>query len=264
MHIVWSAAMTEKMESLGSAAFGFRQIAAEEKQELVNKVFSQVASRYDQMNDLMSGGLHRLWKDDLAAMLNPPRGDTGFQVIDVAGGTGDVAFRILARSGMGTRAIVVDASPEMIAEGRKKAEGEAYGERCSFMVGNAEALAVPDKSFDAYMIAFGLRNVTHLEKALSEAYRVLKPGGRFLCMEFSHMEFPGLDRLYDAYSFTVIPAMGKAVTGSGEPYRYLVESIRTFPNQIQLAAKMTDAGLERVQCRNVAAGIVAIHSAWRL
>jgi demethylmenaquinone methyltransferase/2-methoxy-6-polyprenyl-1,4-benzoquinol methylase len=264
MHIVWSAAMIEKMETTGSAAFGFRQIAAEEKQGLVNDVFSKVASRYDQMNDLMSGGLHRLWKDDLAAMLNPPRGGRGFQVIDVAGGTGDVAFRILARSGTGTRTIVVDASPEMVAEGRRRAEAESHGERCGFMVGNAEALPLPDKSFDAYTIAFGLRNVTHVEKALSEAYRVLKPGGRFLCMEFSHMDFPGLNRLYDAYSFTVIPAMGKAVTGSGEPYRYLVESIRTFPNQTQLAAKMTASGLERVQCRNVAAGIVAIHSAWRL
>jgi demethylmenaquinone methyltransferase / 2-methoxy-6-polyprenyl-1,4-benzoquinol methylase len=264
MHIVWSAAMIEKMETTGSAAFGFRQIAAEEKQGLVNDVFSKVASRYDQMNDLMSGGLHRLWKDDLAAMLNPPRGGRGFQVIDVAGGTGDVAFRILARSGTGTRTIVVDASPEMVAEGRRRAEAESHGERCGFMVGNAEALPLPDKSFDAYTIAFGLRNVTHVEKALSEAYRVLKPGGRFLCMEFSHMDFPGLNRLYDAYSFTVIPAMGKAVTGSGEPYRYLVESIRTFPNQTQLAAKITESGLERVQCRNVAAGIVAIHSAWRL
>jgi demethylmenaquinone methyltransferase/2-methoxy-6-polyprenyl-1,4-benzoquinol methylase len=264
MHIVWSAAMIEKMETSESTAFGFRQVAAEEKQELVNEVFSKVASRYDQMNDLMSAGLHRLWKDDLAAMLNPPRGDMGFRAIDVAGGTGDVAFRILARSGKGTRVTIVDASPEMVAEGRKRAEAEGYGERCGFMVGNAEALAVPDKSFDAYMIAFGLRNVTHPEKALSEAYRVLKPGGRFLCMEFSHMEFPWLDRLYDAYSFTVIPAMGKAVTGSGEPYRYLVESIRTFPNQRQLMAKIAESGLERVQCRNVAAGIVAIHSAWRL
>jgi demethylmenaquinone methyltransferase/2-methoxy-6-polyprenyl-1,4-benzoquinol methylase len=264
MHIVWSAAMIEKMETSESTAFGFRQVAAEEKQELVNEVFSRVASRYDQMNDLMSAGLHRLWKDDLAAMLNPPRGDMGFRAIDVAGGTGDVAFRILARSGKGTRVTIVDASPEMVAEGRKRAEAEGYGERCGFMVGNAEALAVPDKSFDAYMIAFGLRNVTHPEKALSEAYRVLKPGGRFLCMEFSHMEFPWLDRLYDAYSFTIIPAMGKAVTGSGEPYRYLVESIRTFPNQRQLMAKIAESGLERVQCRNLAAGIVAIHSAWRL
>lgn len=256
--------MIEKMPEWGSAAFGFRQVAADEKQVLVNEVFSKVASRYDQMNDLMSGGLHRLWKDDLAAILNPPRGDRGFRTIDVAGGTGDVAFRIVARGGKGTRVTVVDASPEMVAEGRKRAKTEGYGERCNFMVGNAEALAVPDKSFDAYTIAFGLRNLTHIEKALSEAYRVLKPGGRFLCMEFSHMEFPGLERLYDAYSFTVIPAMGKAVTGDGQPYRYLVESIRTFPDQKQLAAKIAESGLERVQCRNVAAGIVAIHSAWRL
>ncbi|MGH6873729.1 MAG: ubiquinone/menaquinone biosynthesis methyltransferase, partial [Aestuariivirgaceae bacterium] len=210
MHIVWSAAMIEKMPEMESAAFGFRQVAAEEKQELVNEVFSKVASRYDQMNDLMSGGLHRLWKDDLAAMLNPPQDDNRFRTIDVAGGTGDVAFRILARSGKGTEVTIVDASPEMVAQGRQRAEVEGYGERCHFMVGNAEALAVPDKSFDAYTIVFGLRNLTHIEKALSEAYRVLKPGGRFLCMEFSHMEFPGLDRLYDAYSFTVIPAMGKA------------------------------------------------------
>jgi demethylmenaquinone methyltransferase/2-methoxy-6-polyprenyl-1,4-benzoquinol methylase len=263
-HIVWSAAMTEKTSEMESAVFGFRQVAAEEKQALVNEVFSKVASRYDQMNDLMSGGLHRLWKDDLAAMLNPPRGEGEFRVLDVAGGTGDVAFYIMRRGGRGTKVTIADASPEMVAEGRKRAEAEGYGERCSFMVGNAEALAFPDKSFDAYTIAFGLRNVTHIEKALREAHRVLKPGGRFLCMEFSHMQSPVLKRLYDAYSFTVIPAMGKVVTGDGQPYRYLVESIRTFPDQKRLAAMIAESGLERVQCRNLVAGIVAVHSAWRL
>jgi demethylmenaquinone methyltransferase/2-methoxy-6-polyprenyl-1,4-benzoquinol methylase len=255
--------MTEKTDQ-ESAVFGFRQVAAEEKQELVDKVFSKVAGRYDQMNDLMSWGWHRLWKDDLVAMLNPPRGGSRYHVLDMAGGTGDVAFRIIQRSGRGTRVTIIDASPEMVAEGRKRSEAEGYGERCSFIVGRAEALAVPDRSFDAYTVAFGLRNVTHIDRALTEAHRVLKPGGRFLCMEFSHMEFPVLERLYDAYSFTVLPALGKVVTGDGQPYRYLVESIRTFPDQNRLTSMMTEAGFERVRCRNLAAGIVAVHSAWRL
>ena len=247
-----------------TASFGYRQVATREKQDLVNEVFAKVAERYDQMNDLMSGGLHRLWKDDFVALLSPPRHAQSFAVLDVAGGTGDIAFRIAKTGGSGTRITVADISPEMIAEGKRRATRETGGEKCEFTVANAESLPFPDKSFDAYTIAFGIRNVTHIEKALAEAYRVLKPGGHFLCLEFSHVAMPGIDRLYDAYSMTAIPAMGKVVTGDGEPYRYLVESIRTFPDQDRFKAMIEAAGFARVSYRNLSAGIVAIHSGWRV
>ena len=245
-------------------AFGFRRVGEDEKQGLVNEVFSKVAERYDQMNDLMSGGLHRLWKDDFIAMLNPPRRTEPFHVLDVAGGTGDIAFRIVQTGGAGTRVTVADISPEMVREGRKRAAASALLDRCNFTVGNAETLAFPDKSFEAYTIAFGIRNVTRIDQALAEAYRVLKPGGRFLCLEFSQVDVPFLDSFYDAYSFTVIPAVGKAVTGDGHPYRYLVESIRTFPRQDAFKAMIEGAGFSRVSCRNLSGGVVAIHSGWRL
>jgi len=244
-------------------AFGFHKVAEAEKQGLVNEVFSKVAERYDQMNDLMSAGLHRLWKDDFVTQLGPPK--TGpFHVLDVAGGTGDIAFRIVRAGGPATHVTVADISPEMVAEGRKRAEKEGLLGRCDFTVDNAEALAFPDKSFDAYTIAFGIRNVTHIDRALAEAFRVLRPGGRFLCLEFSHPDVPVLDSFYDAYSFTVIPAIGKVVTGDGQPYRYLVESIRTFPKQEQFKAMIAEAGFARASYRNLTGGIVAIHSGWRL
>lgn len=245
-------------------AFGFRQVAEDEKQGLVNEVFSKVAARYDQMNDLMSAGLHRLWKDDLVTMLNPPRGQAAFEHLDVAGGTGDVAFRILRAGGPNVRVTVADISPEMVAEGKRRAETEGLPGRCRFTVGNAESLAFPDKSFDGYTIAFGIRNVTHIGRALAEAYRVLKPGGRFLCLEFSQVDVPFLDKIYDAYSFTAIPAIGKVVTGDGQPYRYLVESIRTFPKQDDFKAMIEEAGFARVSYRNLTGGVVAIHSGWRV
>ena len=244
-------------------AFGFRQVE-DDKQGLVNEVFSKVAERYDQMNDLMSAGLHRLWKDDFVAMLNPPRGAAPFHVLDVAGGTGDIAFRIVKAGGPNVKVTVADISPEMVGEGRKRADADGLGQRCAFTVGNAESLAFPDKSFDAYTIAFGIRNVTHIDRALAEAWRVLKPGGRFLCLEFSHVDVPLLDRVYDAYSFTVIPAVGKVVTGDGHPYRYLVESIRTFPPQDEFKAMIADAGFSNVSYRNLTGGVVAIHSGWRI
>jgi demethylmenaquinone methyltransferase / 2-methoxy-6-polyprenyl-1,4-benzoquinol methylase len=253
--------MTQENEN---TAFGFRQVPTGEKQGLVNDVFSKAAGRYDQMNDLMSSGLHRLWKDDMITMLNPPKGDRQFNALDVAGGTGDIAFRILDAGGSGTRVTVADISPEMVAEGQKRGQNEGRLSRCSFTVGNAESLAFPDKSFDSYTIAFGIRNVTHIDKALSEACRVLKPGGRFLCLEFSHMEIPFAQKIYDAYSFTVIPAVGKVVTGDGQPYRYLVESIRTFPKQNVFADLMRDAGFSKVTYRNLTGGVVAIHSGWRI
>ena len=244
-------------------SFGFRSVGENQKQELVNVVFSKVARRYDQMNDLMSGGLHRLWKDDLVALLNPPQGTQLFRHLDVAGGTGDVAFRIARAGGPGLHVVVADISPDMVAEGRKRAEAEGL-DRCAFSVGNAETLAFPDRSFDGYTIAFGIRNVTHIDRALKEAFRVLKPGGRFLCLEFSHVDVPLLDRIYDAYSFAVIPAVGKAVTGDGQPYRYLVESIRTFPRQEEFRAMIADAGFSQVAYRNLSGGVVAIHSGWRI
>lgn len=244
--------------------FGYRVVAPGEKQRLVNEVFASVADRYDVMNDLLSGGLHRLWKDDLVTMLNPPRGPRRFRVLDVAGGTGDVALRILEAGGAGTEVAVADISPAMIAVGRRRAAAEGLAGRCRFAVANAEALAFPDTTFEAYTVAFGLRNVTRIEGALREAYRVLRPGGRFLCLEFSAVDIPGLDALYEAYSFTVMPALGKVVTGDGTAYRYLAESIRTFPNQANLAALIAEAGFGRVSWRNLAGGIVAIHSAWRL
>jgi demethylmenaquinone methyltransferase/2-methoxy-6-polyprenyl-1,4-benzoquinol methylase len=255
--------MTDEMNDK-DVAFGFRRVAEDEKQGLVNEVFSKVAARYDQMNDLMSAGLHRLWKDDLVTMLNPPRGRAAFTHLDVAGGTGDIAFRILRAGGPNVRVTIADISPEMVAEGQRRAGAEGLLGRCHFTVGNAEALAFPDKSFDGYTIAFGIRNVTHINQALSEAYRVLKPGGRFLCLEFSQVDMPVLDRIYDTYSFTVIPAIGKVVTGDGQPYRYLVESIRTFPKQDDFKAMIEDAGFARVSYRNLTGGVVAIHAGWRV
>jgi demethylmenaquinone methyltransferase/2-methoxy-6-polyprenyl-1,4-benzoquinol methylase len=247
-----------------SANFGFRPVAEGEKQGLVNEVFAKVAVRYDQMNDLMSAGLHRLWKDDLVTMLAPPMTARDFAVLDVAGGTGDIAFRVVKAGGTGTRVIVADISPEMIAEGRRRADGEGLSGRCSFSVGNAEALAFPDKSFDAYTIAFGIRNVPQIDRALNEAYRVLRPGGRFLCLEFSSVDVPGLDALYEAYSFAVIPALGKVVTGDGGPYRYLVESIRTFPKPEAFKSMIEAAGFSRVSYRSLTGGVAAIHSGWRV
>jgi demethylmenaquinone methyltransferase/2-methoxy-6-polyprenyl-1,4-benzoquinol methylase len=243
------------------ASFGFSPVAAEAKQGLVNEVFARVARRYDLMNDLMSGGLHRLWKDDLIGWLAPPKGPAPFALLDVAGGTGDIASRFLGASGSGARAVICDISAEMLAVGRERAGGE---ERLAFVQGNAEDLPFPNKSFDAYTIAFGMRNLTRVDRALAEAYRVLKPGGRFLCLEFSAVETPILDTLYDAYSMNAIPALGALVAGDAASYRYLVESIRRFPDQKTFMGMIETAGFERVRYRNLTGGIAAIHSAWRL
>ena len=262
--MVKSTPVEESADHAATVPFGYRAVAAADKQRLVNQVFSRVAERYDQMNDLLSGGLHRLWKDDLVALLNPPRNARLFLVLDVAGGTGDVAARILRAGGAGTAVVVADISPAMIAEGRARAQREGLGRRCRFAGANAEALPFPDRSFEAYAVAFGIRNVTRIETALAEAFRVLKPGGRFVCLEFSDVDVPGLDALYDAYSFAVMPALGQAVTGEGAAYRYLAESIRTFPSALEFTRMIGDAGFSRVQSRKLAGGIVAIHSAWRL
>ena len=258
--------MTGTTEELGrnETAFGFRTVEKGEKQGLVNDVFAKAASRYDQMNDLMSAGIHRLWKDDFITQLNPPRNDRPFKVLDVAGGTGDIAFRIAKTGGAATHVTIADISPDMVNEGKRRAEATSFAGKVEFTVGNAEALAFRDQSFDAYTIAFGIRNVPKIPLALREAYRVLKPGGRFMCLEFSHMELDLAQKIYDAYSFTVIPAVGKVVTGDGGPYRYLVESIRTFPKQADFAAMIEDAGFSRVTWRNLTGGTVAIHSGWRI
>jgi demethylmenaquinone methyltransferase/2-methoxy-6-polyprenyl-1,4-benzoquinol methylase len=242
------------------ASFGFARVAQDAKQGLVNDVFARVAPRYDLMNDLMSGGLHRLWKSDLVSWLAPPKSAVPYAVLDVAGGTGDIALRVLDASGPGTSAVICDISAEMIEIGRRRREGR----RLSFVRGNAESLPFPDRSFDAYTVAFGMRNLTHLKPALDEAYRVLKPGGRFLCLEFSSVEMPLLDALYDAYSFNAIPVLGGLVAGDSASYRYLVESIRRFPDQKTFTQMIENAGFERVRHRNLTGGIAAIHSGWRL
>jgi len=247
----------------GTASFGFRDVPETDKEGLVRQVFSSVAHRYDMMNDLMSGGVHRFWKDAMVEWLNPQPGMT---VLDVAGGTGDIAFRIAnaARAHGGEAEIVVcDINAEMLGEGvaRAKAAGENAIE---WVCGDAERLPIPDSSMDAFTIAFGIRNVTHIDAALREARRVLKPGGRFLCLEFSRVEAPGLDVLYERYSFSVLPRLGELVAKDGEAYRYLVESIRKFPPQAAFAKMIERAGLSRVKVRNLTGGIAAMHSAWRI
>lgn len=244
--------------------FGFRTVPEAEKVKLVHDVFEQVASRYDLMNDLMSGGLHRAWKQAMIDWLNPPRGEKPFKLIDVAGGTGDIAFRFLERAGANAHVTVCDINPHMLGVGQGRAEAQAFGERVEFVCGDAEKLPFPNRSFDAYTIAFGIRNVTHVERAVAEAFRVLKPGGRFLCLEFSQVSVPLLDSIYDAYSFSAIPKMGQWVTGDGEPYQYLVESIRRFPPQDRFKAMIEAEGFARVQYRNLTGGIAALHSGWRL
>jgi demethylmenaquinone methyltransferase/2-methoxy-6-polyprenyl-1,4-benzoquinol methylase len=244
--------------------FGYRQVPLGEKQALVDDVFHKVARRYDLMNDLMSGGLHRAWKDALVTAINPPKSDRPFGLLDVAGGTGDISFRTIAAGGPGTRATVADINAEMLAVGRERAFAQALDDVVTFVDANAESLPFPDKSFDAVSIAFGIRNVPRIEVALREMHRVLRLGGHFLCLEFSNVDVPGLDALYELYSFNVVPALGRAVAGDAEPYRYLVESIRRFPRPNAFAGMMRAAGFARVSHRAMSGGIVALHSGWRL
>jgi demethylmenaquinone methyltransferase/2-methoxy-6-polyprenyl-1,4-benzoquinol methylase len=244
--------------------FGYRQVPLADKQALVDDVFRSVASRYDLMNDLMSGGLHRAWKDVLVNTINPPKGPQPFRLLDVAGGTGDIALRVAQAGGAGTRVTVLDINAEMLAGGRTRAQDSGYDDVLTFVDGNAEALPFPDRSFDAVTIAFGIRNVPRIDAALKEAHRVCRIGGRFLCLEFSRVDVPGLDALYDLYSFNVIPALGRMVAGDAEAYRYLVESIRRFPHPQAFADMMRNAGFGRVRFERMAGGIVALHSGWRL
>src|SRR5471032_242169 len=237
-----------------TASFGFRDVPEAEKEGLVREVFSSVAARYDLMNDLMSGGIHRIWKDAMVEWLNPR---PGWRTLDVAGGTGDIAFRIaeMARARGGEAEITVcDINDKMLGEGRRRA-GEKGETAIQWVCGDAEKLPLPDGQFDAYTIAFGIRNVTHIDAALSEARRVLKPGGRFLCLEFSHVDVPGLDTIYDAYSFKLLPKMGQWVAGDAESYRYLAESIRRFPAREKFAAMIREAGLGNVAVRTLSGGI---------
>jgi demethylmenaquinone methyltransferase/2-methoxy-6-polyprenyl-1,4-benzoquinol methylase len=244
--------------------FGFRDVPLGDKQTLVNDVFHSVAQRYDLMNDLMSVGLHRVWKELMINALNPPRSDTPFALLDVAGGTGDVAFRAAKAAGSGFHATVCDINSDMLRVGRVRAAARRLDDRVSFVEGNAEALAFPNRGFDAYTVAFGIRNVPRIELALAEAFRVLRPGGRFLCLEFSTVDVPGLDRIYDLFSFKVIPPLGRAVTGDADSYQYLVESIRKFPKPAAFAEMIRGAGFSRVTWQSLSGGIVALHSGWRL
>jgi demethylmenaquinone methyltransferase/2-methoxy-6-polyprenyl-1,4-benzoquinol methylase len=244
--------------------FGYDTIPLEEKQGRVDDVFHSVARRYDLMNDLMSGGLHRPWKDALVTAVNPPKSGKAFALLDLAGGTGDVAFRVVDAGGSGTRVTVADINAEMLAVGRARAEQKGYDQAVTFEQGNAEELPYAGKSFDCVTIAFGIRNVPRIERALAEAYRVLRIGGRFLCLEFSSVDVPGLDALYELYSFQVIPRVGQAVTGDREAYQYLVESIRKFPKPKAFAQMIEAAGFRRATFTPMTGGVVALHSGWKL
>ena len=242
-----------------SAAFGYRTVPLGEKQPLVDDVFHSVAQRYDLMNDLRSGGAHRLWKAALVDWLAPR---PGLELLDVAGGTGDIAFRVLERVAGRGHAVVCDMTEEMLVEGARRAEGR--GLAVDWVRGDAMHLPFAERSFDAVIIAFGIRNVTSPEAALAECFRVLRPGGRFLCLEFGRPAVPAIEWLYDRYSFGVIPALGQAVTGDRDSYRYLVESIRRFPDAETFAGMVAAAGFGRVRVRSLSFGIAALTSGWRL
>jgi demethylmenaquinone methyltransferase/2-methoxy-6-polyprenyl-1,4-benzoquinol methylase len=258
--------------------FGNRRVNADEKYKLVQTVFENVAPKYDLMNDLMSGGMHRLWKDRLVRMIRPR---AGLSYLDVAGGTGDIAFRIrekmlgkletwnvknfnypkLQRSNIPIT--ICDINPAMLDVGKDRAIDRGWIDGFEWITGNAESLPFPDQSFDVYTIAFGLRNVPHIDTALNEAARVLKPGGRFYCLEFSQVTNPILKGAYDLYSSAVIPKMGAMIAGDSESYQYLIESIRKFPNAPMLARRMANAGFSNAKYVTLSAGIVAIHSGIR-
>jgi len=240
--------------------FGFKTVDEGEKAGMVHGVFSNVASRYDVMNDVMSMGIHRIWKDAMMDWLAPRDGQ---RLLDVAGGTGDVAFRFLKRA-PGAQATVLDMTESMLIEGQKRAEAEQMAEKLDWIVGDAMALPFESNSFDVYTISFGIRNVVRIPDALSEAYRVLKPGGRLMVLEFSQLPNDGMQKLYDLYSFNVIPRMGQMIANDRDSYQYLVESIRKFPDQESFAAMIRQAGFEQVKYRNLSMGIAALHSGWKI
>jgi len=242
-------------------SFGYRDVSPQEKTTLVGEIFSSVAPRYDLMNDLMSLGVHRIWKDVFVDWLNPQAHQA---IVDVAGGTGDIASRILERTRRrgGAEITVCDINRDMLVQGRLRHAADSSA--ITWLCGNAEALPIASASQDAYTIAFGIRNVTHLDAALAEAYRVLKPGGRFLCLEFSAVTVPGLDEAYDRYSFTVLPRLGEVVANDGAAYRYLAESIRRWLPQGAFAKRIAQAGFSMVKYRNLSGGIAAMHSGWKV
>lgn len=248
-----------------ATSFGYQEVSPQDKPKMVEDLFGRVATRYDLMNDFMSGGVHRLWKAAMIDLLSP-RPDAC--LVDVAGGTGDIAFRIQERlrnrHGRAAAITVCDANPAMLEVGRDRAidRGELAG--INWICADAQCLPLADSSIDGFTIAFGIRNVTHIDQALLEARRVLKPGGRFICLEFSAFQWDVLKPLYDAYSFKIVPWLGDKVADDREAYQYLVESIRRFPDQATFSGMIEDAGLERVSCRNLTGGIAALHAAWRL
>lgn len=240
--------------------FGFQTVNEGEKAGMVHGVFTRVASKYDIMNDVMSMGIHRIWKDAMMDWLAPRPGQ---KLLDVAGGTGDVAFRFLKRA-PGATAVVLDMTEGMLISGRQRAEADSMAERLNWVVGDAMALPFPDNSFDVYTISFGIRNVTRVQDALNEAYRVLRPGGRLMVLEFSQLPNPAMQWAYDRYSFNVIPVMGQIIAGDRDSYQYLVESIRKFPDQETFAAMIRTAGFGQVKYRNMTMGVAALHSGWKL
>lgn len=249
------------MKNPESTWFGMRAVQPDEKTELVRGVFDSVAENYDVMNDLMSMGVHRLWKDRLIRMIRPR---PGWRCLDVAGGTGDIAFRLRKSAGVTANITILDLDEAMLTVGRDRAINRGYAGDFTWVNGNADSLPFPAESFDLYTIAFGLRNVTHIDTALAEAYRVLKPGGRFFCLEFSRVDEPFLRRLYDSYSFNIIPRIGQAVAKDRGSYQYLVESIRKFPTQKTLATRMSKAGFTKPRFENLSFGIAAIHQGWKI
>lgn len=240
--------------------FGFQTVPEADKAGMVHGVFTRVASRYDVMNDAMSLGIHRLWKDAMMDWLAPRPGQ---KLLDVAGGTGDISFRFLKRA-PGAHATVLDMTESMLVEGRQRADAASMSDRLDWIVGDAMALPFADNTFDVYTISFGIRNVTRIEDALREAYRVLRPGGRLMVLEFSQMTDAGLQWLYDRYSFNLIPVMGQVIANDRDSYQYLVESIRKFPDQETFAGMIRRAGFGQVKYRNLSLDIAALHSGWKL
>jgi len=240
--------------------FGFKDVEESAKAGMVHGVFTNVASKYDVMNDAMSLGIHRIWKDAMMDWLAPRDGQ---RLLDVAGGTGDIAFRFLNRA-PNAQVTVLDMTESMLIEGRKRAEATTLADHLDWVVGDAMALPFPDNSFDVYTISFGIRNVTRVQDAINEAHRVLRPGGRFMVLEFSTIPHPGLQWAYDRYSFNIIPPLGQMIANDRDSYQYLVESIRKFPKQDEFASMIRAGGFEQVSYRNLSLGIAALHSGWKI